>query len=101
MNITANELVRKASDIGSLPTIYTELDHKINDPMSNLEDVATILLDDAGLSARSQLDSVPLCPTIIFPLSVNTDMEVGADFDKMVIKCFMSAFLMPKYNLKG
>lgn len=52
MNITADSLVRKAHDIGSLPTIYSELDRKINDPLSNLEDIANILLDDAGLSAR-------------------------------------------------
>lgn len=52
MNVTPDSLLRKASDIGSLPTIYAELDRKINDPLSNLEDIATILMDDAGLSAR-------------------------------------------------
>jgi putative nucleotidyltransferase with HDIG domain len=52
MNITPEGLVRRVSDVYSLPTVYTELDRKINDPLSSLEDIAEILMGDAGLSAR-------------------------------------------------
>ena len=52
MNVSAEGIVRKSFDIYSLPTIYEKLDREINDPLSNLEDMANILLDDSGLSAR-------------------------------------------------
>ena len=52
MTVTAEGLVRNASTLYSLPTIYAALDQKINDPLSNLNDIATILLDDSALSAR-------------------------------------------------
>ncbi len=52
MKFSADDIVQKSSGIYSLPTIYVKLDREINDPLSNLEDLAKILLDDAGLSAR-------------------------------------------------
>ena len=52
MPITAKSLVNKTSQLYSLPTIYTQLDEAIKDPFSELQDLAKILLDDAGISAR-------------------------------------------------
>lgn len=52
MNISAEGLIRKTAHIYSLPTIYSELDREINNPLSNLEDLVAILLDDSGLAAR-------------------------------------------------
>ena len=51
-NVSAEGIVRKCAGIYSLPTIYEKLNREINDPLSNLEDLAKILLDDSGLSAR-------------------------------------------------
>ncbi len=52
MNYSAKTIVRKSSGVYTLPTIYTKLDQQINDPLSNLDDIANTLLEDAGLSAR-------------------------------------------------
>jgi putative nucleotidyltransferase with HDIG domain len=52
MKITPEDLVHRSADIGTLPNIYIELDREINNPLSHLEDVAAIILDDTGLSAR-------------------------------------------------
>ena len=78
MKITPDSLVQKASQLYSLPSVYTELDRKINDPLSNLEDVASILLNDPALSARllkianssmynfpSKIDTITRAVTII------------------------------------
>lgn len=52
MPISAEAIVNKVSKLYSLPTVYTQLEMAINDPCSDFNQVAAILLDDAGLSAR-------------------------------------------------
>ena len=52
MKVTPASIVKSGETLYSLPSIYTELDREINNPLSNLEDIANILLDDAALSAR-------------------------------------------------
>lgn len=52
MSISPEGLVHNSIELYSLPTIYLALDREINTPLSNLQDIANILLDDANLSAR-------------------------------------------------
>lgn len=52
MSITIKSLVDQVSNVYSLPDIYTQLDEAINDPFSNLDDIAKILSEDTGISAR-------------------------------------------------
>ena len=52
MAITAEGLLRRSTTLHSLPMIYEQLDREINNPLSNLEDIANIFLDDSALSAR-------------------------------------------------
>jgi HD-like signal output (HDOD) protein len=52
MYAQAEKLVQNVTDIYSLPTIYYKLDEKIQDPNSSLEDIAGVIIEDTGLSAR-------------------------------------------------
>lgn len=70
MSITAEGLVRNVTKVYSLPSVYLELDRKINDPFANLEDIAAILLEDAGLSAR--LLRLANSALYSFPSRINT-----------------------------
>ncbi|MCW8826284.1 MAG: HDOD domain-containing protein [Gammaproteobacteria bacterium] len=50
--MTPEQLVSRCKGITSLPTIYRRLDESINDPYSDLSDIAFILSDDPSLTAR-------------------------------------------------
>jgi HD-like signal output (HDOD) protein len=52
LNISAAKIAKESSSIYSLPAIYSKLDSKIQDPFSNIEDIAKILLEDSGLAVR-------------------------------------------------
>ena len=52
MSITAQSLVNNVSQLYSLPSFYTQLDEAIRDPLSELQDLASILSDDAVICAR-------------------------------------------------
>lgn len=52
MPITIKSLVDQVIDVYSLPVIYTQLDEAIQDPFSNLDDIAKILSEDTGITAR-------------------------------------------------
>mgnify|MGYP002713051853 CR=1 FL=1 len=51
MAVTAVELLQEA-EIPSLPEVFYRLEAAINNPYSSLADIASILSDDTGLTAR-------------------------------------------------
>ena len=52
MSMTPKKLIAQSSNIASLPIIYQRLDEAINDPYSDLSQIAEILSEDSSLSAR-------------------------------------------------
>jgi HD-like signal output (HDOD) protein len=49
---SAKYIASKVSELYSLPSIYNELENAIKSPYCELQDLADILLEDAGVSAR-------------------------------------------------
>ena len=82
MPVTAKSLVNKASQLYSLPNIYTQLDEAINDPFSELQDLAEILLDDAGIAAR--VLKLANSAFYSFPSKIETiTLSIGLSFEKV------------------
>lgn len=52
MSRTAESLVRGAIKVVSLPEVFIRLNEAINNPYSDLSDIADIISDDTGLAAR-------------------------------------------------
>ncbi len=52
MALTPKELVNYCNSITSLPAVYQRLDEAINDPYSDLSNIAAILSEDSSLAAR-------------------------------------------------
>jgi HD-like signal output (HDOD) protein len=50
--VSAKSISAKVAELYSLPSIYTKLEEAIKDPYCELQDLADILLEDAGVSAR-------------------------------------------------
>lgn len=50
--VAIQNIVNRTTELYSLPDIYTKLDAAIKDPASELQDLANILLEDSGISAR-------------------------------------------------
>lgn len=52
MALTPKELVTYCNSVTSLPAVYQRLDDAINDPYSDLSNIAAILSEDSSLAAR-------------------------------------------------
>ncbi len=52
MALTPQKLIASCSGIGTLPVVYQRLDEAINNPYSELSDIAAILSEDPSLTAR-------------------------------------------------
>jgi HD-like signal output (HDOD) protein len=52
MSRSAESLVKGAISVASLPEIFTRLNEEVNNPYSNLADIADIISEDTGLAAR-------------------------------------------------
>jgi len=50
--LSVQELVNNIDSVVSLPSIFTRIDNLINNPDSNLSDIAYIISEDPGLSVR-------------------------------------------------
>jgi HD-like signal output (HDOD) protein len=78
MPSSPQELLRGYVEVSTLPLVYTKLNEAMNDPRRSLNDIAMIISEDAGLSARllrivnsalynfpTRVESVPRAVTII------------------------------------
>ncbi len=78
MKISAQDLIRKTSDVASLPLVFVRLNQEVNNPHCSIHRLATIIMEDAGLSARllrivnsalyqypSKIDSISVAVTVI------------------------------------
>lgn len=78
MKITLQDLIRKTSDIASLPMVFIRLNQEVNNPLCSIQQIAKIIREDAGLSARllrivnsalyqypSRIDSISTAVTVI------------------------------------
>lgn len=52
MSWTPESLVRSVDSVSSLPTIFTRINDAVNNPKSSNKDIANIIEEDAGLTAR-------------------------------------------------
>lgn len=81
--LTVEHLIRDVSTIHSLPLFYSRLDEAINHPRSSITDIARIISEDQGLTARvlklansplfgyfSKIDTITQAVTIIGVLQV-------------------------------
>lgn len=76
--MTADSLIQGVSEVPSLPLFYSRLDEAINHPRSSITDIAKIISEDQGLTARilklansplfgyfSKIDTITQAVTII------------------------------------
>src|SRR6266542_1534714 len=81
--MTIEDLVQDVSTIHSLPTFYSQLSEAIDHPRSSIGDIAKIISEDQGLTARilklansplfgyfSKIDTITQAVTIIGVLQV-------------------------------
>lgn len=79
-SLTASELAAGVATLASLPTICMRLDEAVNDPLSSNRDVARVIGEDPGLTARllqlanssfygfpSSIDTITRAVTVIGP----------------------------------
>jgi len=52
MNSNLEKLIFKSDSMPTLPTIYSRIEEAVDDPESAFEDIAQIVMNDQGLSAR-------------------------------------------------
>ena len=52
MNPKLEKIVSKSDDMPTLPTVYSRIEEAVDDPDSAFEDIARIVMNDQGLSAR-------------------------------------------------
>ncbi len=52
MELSPRDLLRGFVEVSSLPTIHIKLEEAINDPKKSMSDIARVIRDDAGLTAR-------------------------------------------------
>lgn len=50
--MTAADVVRKVSAVSTLPVIYSRINEAVNNPRSSLEDIASVIREDIGLTVR-------------------------------------------------
>ncbi len=70
MALTAAALVNKSLELVSAPTIYSEINARMNDANSSAEDISTIINQDPALSAR--LLKIVNSPFYGFPSQITT-----------------------------
>jgi len=67
---SARELVKNVESVVSLPSIFTRIDALINNPESNLVDIADVISEDPGLSIR--LLKIANSAMFNFPAEIDT-----------------------------
>ena len=52
MDISPRDLLRGYVEVSSLPTIHLRLEEAINNPKKSMSDIAKVIREDPGLTAR-------------------------------------------------
>ncbi len=78
MQMKAIDLAKKSSTLASLPAVFIRLNEAVNNPLSSVNQIARIISEDAGLSARllhiansalyqypARIDNIAVAATVI------------------------------------